>query len=90
MAPAELEEILRNIPSVEDAAVVGIPHELFGAVPKAFIVPKKDVKINLDKIQKYVENIVPDHKQLLGGVAVVDNIPKTTSGKILRKRLLEQ
>ncbi|KAF2883206.1 hypothetical protein ILUMI_22981 [Ignelater luminosus] len=89
VAPAELEEILRDIPEVADAAVTGIPHDTFGEVPKAFIIPKRGIKLDSDKIQMYVNSKVAKHKHLLGGVVVVDSIPKTATGKILRKDLKE-
>ena len=39
MAPAELEGVLASHPAIGDAAVIGIPHEKFGEVPKAFVTP---------------------------------------------------
>lgn len=70
-----------------DAAVTGVPHEMYGEVPKAFIIPKKGVRLNSDKIQEYVSSKVAKHKHLVGGVVIVDSIPKTATGKILRKSL---
>lgn len=87
VAPSELEELLRNHPDVEDAAVVGISHSNFGEVPKAFVVPKKDVNFSSLKIQEYVASKAAKYKQLVGGVVVIESIPKTASGKILRRQL---
>lgn len=87
MAPAELEEILRDHPDVADAAVVGVPHPEFGEVPKAFLIPKKGVKIDSTKVQEFVGEKVAKYKQLIGGVAVIDQIPKSAAGKILRRQL---
>ncbi|XP_069685514.1 uncharacterized protein [Periplaneta americana] len=88
VAPAELEEILRQHPAVGDVAVIGVPHERSGEVPKAFIVPK-DSKVKEDEIKKFVADKVSDYKQLAGGVQFVSTIPKNTSGKILRRKLKE-
>ncbi|KAB0799534.1 hypothetical protein PPYR_07414 [Photinus pyralis] len=89
VAPAELENILRSHPDVDDAAVVGIPHDRFGEVPKAFIVTRSIAHINLKRIEEFVASKVSKHKHLLGGIVVIDHIPKTPSGKILRRNLRE-
>ncbi|KAF5291053.1 hypothetical protein FQA39_LY14486 [Lamprigera yunnana] len=87
VAPAELEEIIRNHPCVEDVAVVGVPHAYFGEVPKAFVVRKSGININHSEIQEYVKKKVVHYKQLMGGISFIDTIPKSTTGKILRKVL---
>ncbi|XP_074030495.1 uncharacterized protein [Leptinotarsa decemlineata] len=87
VAPAELEAILRNYHAVEDAAVIGIPHPLFGEVPRAYIVPKKDVPLKVEDLNQYVNDKVAKYKRLEGGVQIIDVIPKNPSGKILRRQL---
>lgn len=90
VAPAELEEIIRDYPDVEEAGVIGIPHSSLGEAPKAFVVLKPGAKIDCDKLMKYVKNKVAPYKQLVGGVSVVDSIPKNATGKILRRELKSQ
>nr|CAH7765010.1 unnamed protein product [Callosobruchus chinensis] len=85
--PAELEEIIRDIPEVEDAAVIGIPHPINGEAPRAYVVPKKGKTVVPEAIQSYVADKVAKYKQLSGGVAVVQEIPKNPTGKILRRKL---
>lgn len=87
VAPAELEEIIRDHPAVEDAAVVGVPHAKFGQVPKGFVVVKSGSVLKNEEIQEYVSSRVTSYKRLTGGVAIIDKIPKSASGKILRKQL---
>ncbi|XP_012142718.1 uncharacterized protein LOC100877401 isoform X2 [Megachile rotundata] len=87
VAPAELEALLRMHPQVQEAAVVGIPDERCGEVPKAFILPAKNAKLTAEDIQNFVKGKVSEHKQLRGGVTFVDNIPISASGKILRTHL---
>ncbi|XP_066601783.1 uncharacterized protein [Prorops nasuta] len=87
VAPAELEALLRTHPDVEEAAVIGIPDEKSGEVPKAFIVPKKGKKPVQEDIQNFVKGKVSEFKELRGGVALIDAIPKNTTGKILRSHL---
>ena len=87
VAPAELEDILCSHESVLDAAVIGIPHEKFGEVPKAFIVKKNNVKVTEDELKEFIKIKVAAYKQLEGGIVFVDAIPKSASGKILRREL---
>jgi 4-coumarate--CoA ligase len=74
----------------EDAAVIGIPDEYSGEVPKAFIVLKQGIKGNevlAKEIQTFVEERKAKYKWLRGGIEFLESIPKTPSGKILRKDL---
>ncbi|XP_072396033.1 uncharacterized protein [Diabrotica undecimpunctata] len=87
VAPAELEEVIRGHPDVEDVAVIGIPHEQYGEVPKAYVVAKKNKSIDRDEIKSHVAQQVANYKQLVGGVTVIDAIPRNPSGKILRRQL---
>lgn len=85
--PAELEEIIRGFENIEDCAVIGIPHKIHGEVPRAYVVAKKHTNVNSDKLKEFVSNKVAEYKQIRGGVAVVEAIPKNASGKILRRQL---
>lgn len=91
VAPAELEGLLISHLKVNDVAVVGIyAEEQATEVPRAFIVPKPGVEgspqIAQDVIQ-WLQARVASHKRLRGGVRFVDEIPKSASGKILRRLL---
>lgn len=90
VAPAELEELLRDHPAVADAAVVGQPHPISGEVPRAFIVKKTNAKVTEDDLKKHVEEKVAVYKKLDGGVTFLDSIPKNASGKILRRQLKQE
>lgn len=68
-----------------DVAVIGVPHERSGEAPKAFIVKKKEV--SEEEIKDYIAENAAPHKKLEGGVVFVDTIPKSGTGKILRKNL---
>ncbi|XP_046735771.1 4-coumarate--CoA ligase 1-like [Diprion similis] len=88
--PAELEALLRTHPAIEEAAVIGIPDERSGELPRAFVLLKKDKTLKEKEVQDFVKGKVSDYKELKGGVIFVDNIPKNPSGKILRRVLKEQ
>nr|CAI5829801.1 unnamed protein product [Callosobruchus analis] len=87
VAPAELEELIRAFPAVEEAAVIGVPHSNHGEVPRAYVVPKKGVSLIPEELDKFVAAKVASYKRLSGGIEVVDAIPKNPSGKILRREL---
>ncbi|RZB49892.1 AMP-binding domain containing protein, partial [Asbolus verrucosus] len=88
--PAELEEIIRHFPDIEDAAVIGIPHPSHGEVPRAYIVEKSGKNVDRQKLIDFVAKKVAPYKQLKGGVEIIESIPKNASGKILRRTLKEQ
>ncbi|EDV28567.1 putative 4-coumarate--CoA ligase 3 [Trichoplax sp. H2] len=83
--PAELEGILISNPKIADAAVIGVPDFEAGELPKAFIVKCGD--ITEEEVMDYVASKVGPHKKLRGGVEFLEKIPKSTSGKILRREL---
>ncbi|KAI4267648.1 MAG: hypothetical protein L6R38_008154 [Xanthoria sp. 2 TBL-2021] len=96
VAPAELEAHLLTHPAVADCAVISVPDEAAGELPKAFVVKSASVGLEendrmvMRDIQKHVEKHKAKHKWLKGGVAFVPEIPKSPSGKILRRMLKEK
>ncbi|KAG9499722.1 hypothetical protein J7337_008182 [Fusarium musae] len=92
VAPAELEAHILSHPFVADCAVIPVPDDFAGEVPKAFVVKdactgtKSDEEIE-NAICKYVESHKAKYKWLEGGVEFVEAIPKSPSGKILRRVL---
>ena len=85
--PAELEAILVTHPMVADCAVIPFPDEEAGEVPKAFIVKKGDV--TAEEIMAYVAERVAPYKKIRI-VEFIDAIPKSASGKILRRILVQK
>jgi len=86
IAPAELEALLLRHPKVMDAAVIGILDDDKQEIPKAFVVPRPDSGLTADEVMVYVAENVSPHKKVRR-VEFIDIIPKSTSGKILRKDL---
>jgi 4-coumarate--CoA ligase len=87
--PAELEALLVTHPGVTDVAVVGIPDEEAGEVPKAFVVPAPGAAPGLAELQDFLAGHVASYKQIRD-LAIVEAIPKSPSGKILRRVLRAQ
>lgn len=90
VAPAELEALLISHPKINDAAVIGVQDEVQATeVPRAFVVAKPGVTLVAQEVIDFVQENVAQYKRLRGGVVFLDDIPKSASGKILRKILRE-
>ena len=85
--PAELEAVLVSHPKVKDAGVIGVPMEDGGEAPKACVVAEDG--LDPDELMAYVAERVAPYKRIRE-VEFVDEIPKSASGKILRRILREQ
>ncbi|KAL7956026.1 hypothetical protein V8C34DRAFT_289992 [Trichoderma compactum] len=96
VAPAELEAHLLSHPYVSDCAIIPVPDSYAGEVPKAFVIKsasdcagKSDKDIE-DAIHKHVKDHKAKHKWLVGGIEFIDAIPRSPSGKILRRLLRDK
>lgn len=87
IAPAELEAVLLSHPAIADAAVIPSPHPSTGEVPKGFVVLKSEATTG--KIMEFVAGLVAPHKRIRR-LEIVDKIPKSASGKILRRLLVQR
>lgn len=87
VAPAELEALLLQHSGVADAGVVGLPDELAGELPIAFVVPQPNSNVTEKELIEYVASKLSPAKHLRGGVIFINEIPKNASGKILRREL---
>jgi acyl-CoA synthetase (AMP-forming)/AMP-acid ligase II len=86
VAPAELEGRLLEIYEVEDAAVIGVPDERAGELPKAFVVKKAGVALSAEGVRAALAEKLAEYK-LPDQIEFVDAIPKSASGKTLRRML---
>ena len=86
VAPAELEAILLGHADIADCAVIGQPDDEAGERPVAFVVRRAGSDISEDAVKAVLAGQVARYKEL-AGVRFTDAIPKTASGKILRRQL---
>jgi acyl-CoA synthetase (AMP-forming)/AMP-acid ligase II len=87
IAPAELEAVLVSHPAVAEAVVIPSPDDEHGEVPKAFVVLKSP--ITPEELMEFVAGRVASYKKVRR-LAIVDAIPKSPAGKLLRRVLVEQ
>ena len=85
VAPAELEAVLLAHPKVADVAVIPMADAEAGEIPKAFIVAREPVEPR--ELMEYVAGIVAPYKKVRA-IEFIDKIPKSASGKILRRELI--
>ena len=88
IAPAEIEALLFEHPGVADCAVIGKPDDEAGEVPKAFVV-SKDKTLTAEALLQWARGRLAGYKTLQE-IQFVEAIPKTASGKILRRVLKEE
>jgi long-chain acyl-CoA synthetase len=89
IAPAELESLLLEHPAVLDAAVIGVPDDEAGEVPKGFVVLRPGQRATEDELIAFVNGKLAGYKKI-HQVEFIDAIPKVPSGKILRRELKER
>lgn len=90
VAPATLEDILLRHDCVADVGVIGVPDEEAGELPKAYVVRKAGKGITERELEEFVAGQVAPHMKLRGGVEFLNEIPRSLSGKILRRTLRER
>ncbi|MCF3939398.1 MULTISPECIES: 4-coumarate--CoA ligase family protein [Gordonia] len=84
--PAELEALLLTHPQIADTAVIGVVDDEGEEIPKAFVVAQAGAELSADDVIEFVAAKVAPHKKVRA-VEFIEAIPKSASGKILRKDL---
>jgi long-chain acyl-CoA synthetase len=84
--PVEIDEVLFEHPKVLEACAVGIPDEYRGETVKAFIVLKEGETASEEEITRFCKEHLAAYK-VPKAIAFIDELPKSTVGKILRRKL---
>ncbi|MFB4164339.1 long-chain fatty acid--CoA ligase [Alteribacillus sp. JSM 102045] len=87
--PSEVEEVIYEHPSVKEACVFGVPSSYRGETVKAVIVPKDGMNIDAEEIMEWCSGKIARYK-VPKEVSFRKKLPKTTVGKILRRKLMEE
>jgi len=86
--PAEIESLLTSHPRIKDAAVVAMPHEKWGEVPRAVIEPVPRAILSEEEVIRFCEGKIGKHK-IPKKVDFVEQLPRTPTGKVLKRELIE-
>ncbi|MGH8757904.1 MAG: class I adenylate-forming enzyme family protein [Burkholderiales bacterium] len=88
IAPAEIEDAVNKFPSVLDCAAVGVEHQYLGEVPVVFVVARPNAVVDADALLAHCKDLLSSYK-VPAMVHVVESIPRTGSGKVMRFKLKE-
>jgi len=86
--PAEIENQLLQHPSLQDAAVVGVPDGVWGEVGVAFVVPASGAEVDFEDLASFLRPRLARYK-LPRRFVVVDELPRTEYGKVVKAELVE-
>jgi long-chain acyl-CoA synthetase len=89
IGPADLEAVLLQHACVADCAVIGKPDVTAGEIPKAFVALRSGTKATEEELIKFVAEKVAGYKKIRE-VEFVDIIPRSASGKVLRREFIER
>ncbi|MFI1480192.1 o-succinylbenzoate--CoA ligase [Streptomyces sp. NPDC020747] len=84
--PAEIEDQLLAHPDIVECAVIGVPDEKWGEVPRAVVVPREDVELDPDEVLASLSGRLAKYK-IPKSVVLADELPRTASGKLLKARV---
>jgi fatty-acyl-CoA synthase len=86
--PGEIEDLLHNHEAIADVAVFGVEDEKFGQRLKAVIVKRDGAKLTPKQVQDYVKSNLAGYKSPRD-VVFVDELPRTSTGKVLKRELVD-
>jgi len=87
VVPTNIEKQMMTHPAVEEVGVVGLPDQVDGERPLAFVVLRKGQTTTAEELIEYTNELVIDEEKLRGGVRFIDKIPRNELGKIVRPAL---
>ncbi|MGN9817777.1 o-succinylbenzoate--CoA ligase [Streptomyces sp. SD11] len=84
--PAEIEDRLLTHPGIAECAVIGVPDEKWGEVPRAVVVPREGVQLDPDEVLASLTGHLAKYK-IPKSVVLADELPRTASGKLLKSQV---
>lgn len=92
VAPTEVEGALLYHPDIIEAAVIGIPaaRDVDGEAPRAYVTKRQGANLAAEDVHSFLRERLAGYKQCTGGIVFMENIPKSLSGKKLKRVLREE
>nr|WP_275587074.1 hypothetical protein [Arcanobacterium pluranimalium] len=87
--PSEVESAVRDMPGVVDVAVIGMPADSFGESVVAALVLEPGAKVDLESVRRWTEGKL-SHYAMPKSIAILDDLPRSQLGKVMRKSVKEQ
>jgi len=87
--PAEVENVLYSFPSVSQAAVIGLPHEVWGEMVVSVVVPKPGETVVEEELKAFCRENLADYK-CPKAVILAEDLPMNAAGKVLKRALREK
>jgi acyl-CoA synthetase (AMP-forming)/AMP-acid ligase II len=87
--PRDIEEVIVSHPAVEEAAVFGVPHDRWGEAPMAAVILREAGAVTAEALTVWINERVGAKYQRVCGVVIVDDFPRSTAGKTLKRVLRE-
>lgn len=84
--PAEIEDLLLGHPDIAECAVIGVPDDKWGEVPRAVVVPREGATPDPDEVLASLAGRLAKYK-IPKSVVIADGLPRTASGKLLKSRV---
>ena len=84
--PAEIEDLLLAHPDIVECAVIGVPDDKWGEVPRAVVVPREGASLDADEVLASLAGRLAKYK-IPKSVVLADELPRTASGKLLKSRV---
>jgi fatty-acyl-CoA synthase len=84
--PAEIEDLLLAHPGIAECAVIGVPDDKWGEVPRAVVVPAPGADLDPDEVLASLTGRLAKYK-IPKSVVVTDELPRTATGKLLKSRV---
>jgi acyl-CoA synthetase (AMP-forming)/AMP-acid ligase II len=85
--PRDIEDVAVRHPAVLEAAVFGVPHEKWGETPLATVVLKQPGAVDAEQLRDWINSRVAARYQRVSAVVIVDQFPRNTAGKILKRAM---
>jgi long-chain acyl-CoA synthetase len=87
--PRDIEEVVVQHPAVREAAVFGVPDEKWGEPPLAAVILQKPGLIGAEELRDWINVRVDAKNQRIRGVVIMEDFPRSTAGKTLKRILRE-